>query len=310
MRARCPVGLTPDTVPTPTLEAFAAEYFAWSRVHHTASTHATRRRLVEGVLLPAFGPRRLDEVTAQEVRRFLASLDRIGPATSNRVLTAISALFRRAEALGYVTSNPAASVQRAREPVQPIPLVSLEQQDALIARIPEAPRLLFVAALETGARLGELLRLRTTDVDPAERRLLFRQTKAGRPRLLRMSKRLADAFRAAGVPGASSPHGRRVFADAVGADGNLRYTWRHAFKKAARSIGFPELRIHDLRHLAAVNLVRAGVDLPTVQAFLGHRHLVSTLRYAAYADETATARAARALDRMRRQTPGEEEPAG
>ena len=50
------------------------------------------------------------------------------------------------------------------------------------------------------------------------------------------------------------------------------------------------------RHLAAIKHVRAGVDLPTVKAHLGHRHLLSTLRYAAYADETASARDAQALD--------------
>ena len=55
--------------------------------------------------------------------------------------------------------------------------------------------------------------------------------------------------------------------------------------------------------MAAINLVRAGVDLPTVQAHLGHLHLVSTLRYAAYADETASGRAARVLDRLHGEPP-------
>ena len=58
------------------------------------------------------------------------------------------------------------------------------------------------------------------------------------------------------------------------------------------------VRLHDLRHLAAINLVRAGMDLPTIQAHLGHKHLTSTLRYAAYADRTARARAAKALDEL------------
>ena len=95
-----------------------------------------------------------------------------------------------------------------------------------------------------------------------------------------------------------TPDGEPVFANAVGRDGNLLWSWRRSFKKAAAGIGQPGLRVHDLRHLAAINLVRAGVDLPTVQAHLGHRHLVSTLRYAACADETASARAARTLDRI------------
>ena len=65
------------------------------------------------------------------------------------------------------------------------------------------------------------------------------------------------------------------------------------------AIGRPELRIHDLRHLAAINLVRAGLDLPSVQTVLGHTTLISTLRYAAYSDNNAPMRAAALLDHVR-----------
>ena len=288
---------TPD--PALTFEDFVPEYLAWSRLHHTESTHVTRRRLVEGVLLPTFRGRRLDGITSRDVDRLLSSLDRVSSATRNRVLTAASTLFRRAQAMGYVEENPARGIERAREHVTPIPLVSLEQQDRLLQLLPPDKRLLFLVALETGARLGELLRLRTSDIDLTSRAVLLRTTKAGLPRLLKMSARLEEALRGAASERPRDLEPRRLFEPAIGNDGCLRWTWRQAFKQAAAAIGTPELRIHDLRHLVAINLVRAGVDLPTVQAFLGHRHLVSTLRYAAYADETATARAARALDRIR-----------
>ena len=40
------------------------------------------------------------------------------------------------------------------------------------------------------------------------------------------------------------------------------------------------------------------MDLPSVQGVLGHTSLISTLRYAAYQDDTAAARAAALLDAM------------
>jgi|GEM_PF-2213887 len=62
------------------------------------------------------------------------------------------------------------------------------------------------------------------------------------------------------------------------------------------------MRIHDLRHLHAVNLVRLGLDLPAVQAVLGHTTLISTLRNAECADGTAARRAVGMLDAMHTQT--------
>jgi integrase len=177
--------------------------------------------------------------------------------------------------------------------------VTLEDQARLLAALPQFRRELFLCALDTGARLGELLRITWGDVDLASRSILVRRTKSGRPRLVRLTARLTRALDALGTSRpAEAPDADPVFAAAVGRDGNLKWSWRRSFKKAAASIGQPKLRVHDLRHLAAINLVRASVDLPTIQAHLGHRHLVSTLRYAAYADETASARAARTLDRI------------
>lgn len=50
------------------------------------------------------------------------------------------------------------------------------------------------------------------------------------------------------------------------------------FDRLAGQCGFP-VRPHMLRHSAATNWVRAGVDLDVVQALLGHASLVSTTVY-------------------------------
>ena len=294
--------------PVTRFDAFAEQYLAYSRREHTPSTARTRRSLIRTKLIPFFEDAPLRSINSASVERLLARNAHLSAGSRNRILSALRVLLRHAVELGVISQNPAATARRAREHVVPLPLVSLRQQERLLAVLPGERRSLFLAALDTGARLGELLRLSWSDVDLERQAMVFRQTKSGRPRVVRLSRRLTKMLgrlqaerdeRASGVDG--------VFADAVGADGGLRWVLRRAFKEAARQIGYPRLRVHDLRHLAAINLVRAGVDLPTVQAHLGHKHLISTLRYAAYADETASARAARALDAIhdRNEPPGE-----
>ena len=73
-----------------------------------------------------------------------------------------------------------------------------------------------------------------------------------------------------------------------------RYTFGYWFRKAREAIGRPDLHAHDLRHSAASELIRVGVDLYTVGAVLGHKSHASTKRYA----HLSTALAAEAVRKM------------
>lgn len=62
----------------------------------------------------------------------------------------------------------------------------------------------------------------------------------------------------------------------------------------------PDIRLHDLRHSAASNLLNAGFSVTQVQEWLGHSSPETTLRFYAHADKTsknAIAQAMNALDK-------------
>ena len=63
------------------------------------------------------------------------------------------------------------------------------------------------------------------------------------------------------------------------ADGNPfnPSTVTHTFSKVAARAGMPQLRLHDLRHIHATMLLKAGVHPRVVQERLGHSSIATTL---------------------------------
>ncbi len=273
----------------------------------TVASFDSRRRLVNGVVVPFFKDRLLDEIVAPDIQSFLASRSDVVGATRNRALTAVSAIFRRAIDLGIVATNPAKDVRRAKETRLALTLVPDRRIDDLLGLIAEPQRTFYALLVDSGMRLSEAMRLEWADVDFDEATLHVRVSKAKRPRIVVMTSSLrASLFAHYQLRTLSISGPCRVFPLAMAENRHLQYSWRKPFKDAAKAIGVPALRVHDLRHLYAVSLVRRNIDLPTVQAVLGHSSLLSTLRYAEYADDSAAFRAARAIDASR----GHSRPAG
>jgi len=73
-----------------------------------------------------------------------------------------------------------------------------------------------------------------------------------------------------------------VFKGGVGSATGYRHTFRKAFQRAVVRAGLDPALVtpHVLRHTAITKLVKAGVDLPTVQRVSGHKTLTMVLRYA------------------------------
>jgi len=60
-----------------------------------------------------------------------------------------------------------------------------------------------------------------------------------------------------------------------------------SFKRLCTMEGMPDVRLHDLRHFVATQLLSAGVDVRTVAGRLGHRNAATTLNVYAYFLEEA-----------------------
>ena len=68
------------------------------------------------------------------------------------------------------------------------------------------------------------------------------------------------------------------------------------FKRIAKNLGMPTMRLHDLRHTFAVNSLQAGDDIKTVQENLGHTTASFTLATYAHATPGMKRESAKRMD--------------
>jgi integrase len=174
--------------------------------------------------------------------------------------------------------NPFAGVKLLHVPAFPERILSKEEEEKLLSACKRvrAPYLRFIVglALNTGMRRGEVLSLRWGQVDLENRLIHVSNGKTAQSdRRIPMNETVFD------VLSKLSRKNSLVFPSHRKEGGPFRDP-KKAFAKAIRLAGIEHLRFHDLRHTFATRLVRAGVDLITVQHLLGHAKITMTARYA------------------------------
>lgn len=280
-------------------EDFAKSHLKHLKAEHADSTYKNEKKRFDVVITPHFRGKFLSSITEADVQKFLLKLAESGcaPATRNRYAVLFSRLFQRAGIHGYVSGNPAAGVKRLREEERAVPALSVAEQNALVAACHERIRDYVLISLDTGCRQGELLRLEWTEVDLERGELVVKRSKSGKSRRVPLTARLVARLKAVKETRVIPLSGQDRVLATMPRVMNGRTMGR--FKAAAAAIGRPGLRMHDLRHLCAVNLARAGVPLVDIGRWLGHspRSIAVTLRYARHAPEDAAQRARALLER-------------
>ncbi len=244
-------------------------------------------------LVPAFRGRNLRSITAEDVQRYKSDrLSKAGlaPKTVNNHLGVLGSLFEDAVKWRYAVQNPARQVKPCRvdRVDEDFDFWTSEESDAFLVAIQDVrPRWspFFLTALRTGLRLGELAALRWTDVDFVARKVHVRRSfshgsetvpKSGKGRSIPMSPRLHTALAEHKLACGGA---ERVFLSDEGEvlDSNRV---KHPFWAGVKAAGVRRIRIHDLRHSFASQLVIAGESLFKVQTLLGHSESTMTQRYA------------------------------
>jgi len=251
---------------------------------------------------PVVGAKPIGAMTRSDLRTLIASCREKGlsPKSVENISRTVSSILTQAVEDGHLTGNPAFRLGkhiRQGDHMKPeIRPFTREEAAAFLAVAKEAaPREypLFMTALRTGMRLGEILGLEWGDIDFAGRFIEVRRNrvagrvttpKNGKGRRIDMSTQLTEILRGLLTQRKAERLKRRwkelpnaVFCTEGGTplDGdNLRH---RVFYKTLDRAGLRRIRFHDLRHTFATLLIQNGESLAYIRDQLGHSSIQITV---------------------------------
>jgi integrase len=293
------VAPAPAALPSsPLFSVFQAEHELKHGRLYKPSGLRTYRSYVRLQLLPAFGTKRLEQITRPDVVSWFDHYSAISPGGANRALGILHQILHTAGQWGQLPAdwiNPTIGVRHNRRKVVGSFLSEAQMVRlgaVLNARIKEhgcvASALLRFLTL-TGCRVGEAIDLEWRDVLTDRLRLRDSKTGARDVTIGAPVRRFLTAHRAWAARNLIPSSRDAVFPlPSKNEYDRMRTVW----SEVRRDAELPAtLRIHDLRHNFASHAVMSGETLLTTSLLLGHRRLQTTFRYAHLADETLLATA-------------------
>ncbi len=255
-------------------------------------TLENHQRAVRRELAPRLGRTPLAKLSAMQIQLMLSAMEDEGRSAfvRNNLRKTINRALNRAVQLGYIQQNPCALVEAARLPHRVLKMLSPDEAKAFLSAA-KTDRLyaLYVMAINSGMRQGELFGLQWTDVDleaglVTVQRSLDRKgkeggTKTGRGRRpIDLPNRAVEALRAHQERMKQEGHGSKlVFCDTQGGPLRNPNVIRRSFRPILERAGLPRMRFQDLRHAHASLLLLMGESPKVVQERLGHAKIELTL---------------------------------
>jgi len=271
--------ITSERSKSVTFSQWAETYLQLEEVKSLRS-YKDRVATIRYQLIPFFGRKELSDITAENIesyrtQRKLRNGKQPALQTINNDHTMLKHMLSVAERKGLVQTNVAKKVpmpdpQNERDRV----LTNEEWERFYEGAAPHIKPILSIA-YHLGMRLGEILKLTwdRVDLERGFMKLAGRDTKTGDARLVPMTPIIHGRLKE--LTKVRSLVTNRVFLYKGRGLGEIKTAVKTAIKRA----GLHDFRFHDLRHCAATNLRRAGVDTVTAMKIIGHKSEKMHKRY-------------------------------
>jgi len=269
-----------------------------------ATTFERYEQITRLHLKPALGRVKLKGITPAHVRGLYR--DKLEAGSSARTVryvhTTLHKALKQAVMDGLIPRNATEAVkppQPSREEMHPL---TPEQAKLLLQAAHETEdrlEALYVLAIHTGLRQGELLGLKWDDVDLEDGSLQVRRTLAitksgpvftspkttGSRRSVKLTSKATEALeihlkrqlREIDRVGSLWSENGLIFASETGEPLDRRAVTKLKFKPLLKRARLPEIRFHDLRHTCATLLLTRNVNPKIVSEMLGHSTIAITL---------------------------------
>jgi integrase len=268
-----------------------------------ARTYIRYQQLVSQHIVPIIGKVKLQQLMPQHLQKLYNGKLKEGyaPQTVKHIHRLLHRAFHDALRWNLVARNVCDAVDAPRVPKGEMQVLSIEQAQQFLRTAQGDPlEALYVIALTTGMRQGELLGLKWEDLSIDLKKIQVKRTIArigkqgfviNEPKTVKSRRSISLTDLAIDVlkrhrirqheirlqAGAAWEEQGWVFCNQVGKPVEAGNIMRRSFKPLLKKAGVPDIRFHDLRHSAATLLLSMEVHPKIVQELLGHSNISMTL---------------------------------
>ncbi len=289
--------------------------------------------LINGRLVPYFGKKYVQDLTARDINKFYSQLDsesalsarsksgKLSGTTKHRYHTMLHAMLSFAVKTGIISVNPADQVEPPKKDTKETQWYEPDQVGQLLAILDQLPdiqwKTYFYIAIYTGMRPGEMIGLNWSDIEgdvihitAAATYIVGKGTvRKDSPktkssiRNVKLTPSLCDLLKQHKVDqarkklqfGEDWPEPEAVFTTREGYRMQISSPTQK-FQKILKANNLPTITLYGLRHTNATILIANGVSVRDVAAHLGHSQTSTTMNIYAHALQDSEEKAVSAFD--------------
>ena len=245
--------------------------------------------------------KKIDEITTEEIQNYFNTLTDYSSSTINKIFSEFRQIFNYAFSQNIILANPMVDIIKPKSKIinKPLRALTLDEEENLVNYLTGITlkkcryRNVFLIQMFTGMRIGEVLALKTTDIDLAHNLITVEHTisvDAKEKTILKETPKSFNGMREIPMPSYLKPYimEQMKIANINNHKENLLFVNRNKgyvdhriankiLKKMLEELDIEGISTHSLRHTFGTRCIESGVRDVALQRIMGHSSITATL---------------------------------